>query len=76
MVEAQHMALRGESPRRHARRPWFEHAVEAKQKGDIHGRMDHASLVLTLRQGAECLRRVGQAKQAQAWEEEAARLDP
>lgn len=57
-------------------RPWFERAVEAKQQGDLYGRVDHESLALTLRQGAQCLQHVGQTEQAQAWEEEAARLDP
>ena len=27
-----------------AARPWFERAVAEKEQGDVHGRVDHASL--------------------------------
>jgi tetratricopeptide (TPR) repeat protein len=55
--------------------PWYERAVEAKQQGDIHGRVDDASLGSSLREGAHCLRRVGRLEQAKAWEEAASRLE-
>ena len=56
-------------------RPWFHRAVEAKQKGDVHGRVDKQSLALSLREGSRCLRQVGQNGQAEAWEQEASRLE-
>ena len=52
-------------------RPWYERAVEAKQKGDVHGRVNHASLARSLRAGARCLRRLGELAQAEKWEAEA-----
>ena len=45
---------------------WSERAVEAKQQEDIHGRVDHASLGRSLREGAHCLRRVGRLEHAKA----------
>jgi hypothetical protein len=38
-----------------AARPWFERAVTAKEKGDVHGRVDHASLGASLNQVGWCL---------------------
>jgi hypothetical protein len=32
-----------------AARPWFERAAAAKEKGDVHGRVDHESLAFTIR---------------------------
>jgi tetratricopeptide (TPR) repeat protein len=52
-------------------RPWFERAVEAKQKGDVHGRIDHESLVTTLRAGAAYLRNLQLTEQAEEWKRRA-----
>lgn len=56
-------------------RPWYERAVEAKQQGDVHGRVDHKSVAGSLREGVRCLRRVGRLEQAKAWEEAASGLE-
>ncbi len=36
-------------------RPWYERAVAQKEQGDVHGRVDHASLAVSLRAVAYCL---------------------
>jgi len=56
--------------------PWFERAIAAIEKGDVHGRIDHASLDLTLRAGAQCLRALGKLDQAEQWEKRASSLKP
>ncbi len=52
-------------------RPWFERAVEAKQKGDVHGRVDHASLGRSLHQVGYCLSSTGKYDEARPWYERA-----
>ena len=39
--------------------PWFERAVEAAQKGDVHGRVDQQSLDLSLRALTGCRAALG-----------------
>ena len=56
-------------------RPWFERAVAEAEKGDVHGRIDHASLSVSVRALATCLRRLGQIEEAKAWDQKAAAGD-
>ena len=55
-----------------AARPWFERAVAEKEKGDVHGRVDHASLGSSLHQVGSCLTSTGQFEAARPWFERAA----
>jgi len=48
-------------------RPWFERAVAEKEKGDVHGRIDHASLGSSLHQVGYCLSSTGQYAEARPW---------
>ena len=48
--------------------------MNEKEKGDVHGRVDHASLALSLREGAKCLRQLGRNLEAEALEARASRL--
>ena len=50
---------------------WFERAVKAKEHGDIHGRIDHASLGGSLHRVGYCLLSQGQFAAAQPWFERA-----
>jgi Tfp pilus assembly protein PilF len=34
--------------------PWFEQAITAKEKGDVRGRVDHASLETSRREVERC----------------------
>ena len=52
-------------------RPWYERAVGAAQQGDVHGRIDHASLGKSLHQVGFCLSSVGKFEEAQPWFERA-----
>src|SRR5258706_7366233 len=52
-------------------RPWYERAVAAKEKGDVHGRVDHESLGLSLHQVGICLSSTGQFADARPWFERA-----
>jgi len=54
--------------------PWCERAVEAMEKGDVHGRVDQESLAVSLSRVAECLRKLGRNKEADEWEKRAAAL--
>jgi tetratricopeptide (TPR) repeat protein len=54
-----------------AAQPWFERAVQAAQHGDIHGRVDQASLGSSLHQVGNCLSSQGQFAAAQSWYERA-----
>jgi tetratricopeptide (TPR) repeat protein len=54
-----------------AARPWYERAVAAKQKGDVHGRVDHASLGSSLHQVGLCLSSTGEFAAARPWYERA-----
>ncbi|MBL8880689.1 MAG: metallophosphoesterase, partial [Phycisphaerales bacterium] len=54
-----------------AAQAWFERAVAAKEQGDIHGRVDQASLGRSLDQVGYCLSKRGQFEAAQAWFERA-----
>ncbi|MGD0109510.1 MAG: tetratricopeptide repeat protein [Rhodopila sp.] len=54
-----------------AARPWFERAVKAAEQGDIHGRVDHASLVGSLHLVGYCLSNQGQFAAARPWFERA-----
>ncbi len=51
--------------------PWFERAVAAKEQGDVHGRVDHASLGTSLHQVGYCLSSTGQFEAALPWFERA-----
>lgn len=51
--------------------PWFERAVEIKQKGDVHGRVDHESLGRSLHQVGDCHGSVGRYDEALGWFERA-----
>jgi len=52
-------------------RPWLERAVTAKQKGDVHGRVDHQSLSSCLHGVGYCLVSTGQFADARPWFERA-----
>ena len=52
-------------------RSWYERAVEAAEKGDVHGRIDHASLGASLRQVGYCLQALGDVAGAKPWFERA-----
>jgi tetratricopeptide (TPR) repeat protein len=56
-------------------RPWFERAVAAAEKGDIHDRIDHDSLGNSLRYLAYCLRQLKRYQEAEILEVRAAQLD-
>ena len=51
--------------------PWYERAVTEKEKGDVHGRIDHASLGSSLHQLGVCLSRTSKFAEAQPWFERA-----
>jgi tetratricopeptide (TPR) repeat protein/predicted MPP superfamily phosphohydrolase len=51
--------------------PWFERAVVAKERGDEHERVDHASLGNSLHAVGYCLSSRGQFAEAQPWFERA-----
>jgi len=51
--------------------PWFERAVAAKAKGDVHGRVNSESLGTSLRQVGVCYSRQGQFAEALPWFERA-----
>jgi tetratricopeptide (TPR) repeat protein len=53
-------------------REWSERAVAAAEKGDVHGRVDHASLGISVHQVGVCLSRLGQYAEARPWFERAA----
>ena len=46
-------------------------AVGEAEKGDVHGRIDHASLGRSLRAGAACLKKLGETGLAREWERKA-----
>ena len=52
-------------------RPWCERAVVEAEKGDVHGRIDHASLGSSLHEVGYCLSRTGQYAEARVWYERA-----
>ena len=52
-------------------RAWFERAVAEKEKGDVHGRIDHESLGNSLHQVGGCLSSTGRFDEARAWFERA-----
>jgi len=54
-----------------AARPWFERAVAAAEKGDVHGRVNPESLGSSLHQVGDCLSRLGQFEAARPWFERA-----
>src|SRR6185295_13710644 len=54
-----------------AARPWFERAVAEKEKGDVHGRIDHESLGSSLHQVGYCLSSTGEFAAARPWFERA-----
>ena len=45
-----------------AARPWFERAVAEEEQGDVHGRVDHASLGSSLHQVGYCLSQTGRVR--------------
>jgi tetratricopeptide (TPR) repeat protein/predicted phosphodiesterase len=51
--------------------PWLERAVEAKEKGDVHGRVDHASLGASLHEVGDCHASRGRFDEALPWCERA-----
>ena len=54
--------------------PWFERAVAAKEKGDVHGRVDAASLGVSLHGVGDCHSSLGQLAEALPWLERVASL--
>ena len=52
-------------------RPWFERAVAEAEKGDVHGRIDHASLGRSLHQVGDCYSSTGRFEEARPWFERA-----
>ena len=54
-----------------AAQPWFERAVAEKEQGDVHGRVDHESLGVSLHQVGSCLSSRGEFAAAQPWFERA-----
>src|SRR6266481_3905220 len=52
-------------------RPWFERAVLEIEKGDVHGRVDHASLGVSLHQVGYCLSQTGKYEEGRSWYERA-----
>jgi tetratricopeptide (TPR) repeat protein len=52
-------------------RGWFERAIKVKEKGDMHGRVDHESLGSTLHQVGDCLVGIGRFEEARGWFERA-----
>src|SRR2546423_1075969 len=52
-------------------RPWFERAGGEREEGDVHGRIDHASLGSSLHQVGYCLSSTGQYAEARPWFERA-----
>ena len=55
-----------------AARPWFEHAVADKERGDVCGRVDHGSLGSSMHSVGVCLSRSGEHEAARSWFERAA----
>jgi tetratricopeptide (TPR) repeat protein len=53
-------------------RDWYEHAADEKRQGDLHGRVDHNSLGMTLHQMGHCLSSLGRFAEARGWYERAA----
>ncbi len=51
---------------------WYERTVEEAQKGDVHGRLDHAKLGRSLHCVGICLSSLGQYAKARQWYERAA----
>ena len=51
--------------------PWFERAVAETEKGDTHGRIDHASLGMSVHQVGYCFSKVGKFEAAMPWFERA-----
>jgi tetratricopeptide (TPR) repeat protein len=54
-----------------AAQPWFERAVAEAEQGDVHGRVDHASLGSSLHLIGYCLSSRGEFAAAQTWFERA-----
>ena len=54
--------------------PWFERAVAAKEKGDVHGRVDPASLGTSIHLVGLCYTCMGKFEEARLWVERASRL--
>ncbi len=50
---------------------WYERAVAEAEKGDVHGRIDHASLGSSLHQVGSCLSQTGDYEGARPWYERA-----
>ena len=51
--------------------PWFERAVEAGQKGDLHGCVDHDSLGASVHAVGHCHSSAGRYDEALPWFERA-----
>jgi hypothetical protein len=49
--------------------------VAEKEKGDLQGRIDRESLGVSLRAGADCLRKLGLEDVARDWERTASGID-
>ena len=52
-------------------RPWFERAVAEAEQGDVHGRIDHASLGSSLHMVGDCYASTGKFDEARPWFERA-----
>ncbi len=51
--------------------PWFERAVQAAEKGDTHGRVDHQTLGASFHQVGMCHSKLGNFREALPWFERA-----
>ena len=56
-------------------RPWYERAVAQKEQGDVHGRVNHESVGVSLRVVANCLSQLGRDDDAKPSLARAAQLD-
>ena len=54
------------------RRGWYERAANAKEKGDVQGRINYESLARSLGEVGNCLLRTGRFLEARPWYERAA----
>ena len=43
---------------------WYERAVKEAEQGDVHGRVDHASLGVSVHHVGDCLSQLGQYEAA------------
>jgi hypothetical protein len=54
--------------------PWFEHAIAAAEKGDVHGRVDPERLGRSLHRVGDCYVHLCKFAEALLWFERASRV--